>query len=82
MPAAAWSLPVMPLSLSPGHTPKMVPTEKLVSTMELPSRGSKATLKPLPAQLPLSFRQADWQQLAAATGSRGPLPSNQTLLRC
>jgi hypothetical protein len=43
MPAAAWSRPVMPVSLSPGHTPKIVPTEKLVSTIDDPSRGSKAT---------------------------------------
>lgn len=48
MPAAAWSRPEMPVSLSPGHTPKMVPTVKLVSTMEEPSRGSNATEKPEP----------------------------------
>lgn len=44
-----WSRPVTPIKLSPGHTPKMVPTVKLVSTMEDPSRGSKATLNPSPA---------------------------------
>mmetsp|Transcript_30822 Transcript_30822/g.66153 ORF Transcript_30822/g.66153 Transcript_30822/m.66153 type:complete len:216 (+) Transcript_30822:701-1348(+) len=48
MAAAAWSRPVMPVSLPPGQTPKMVPTEKLVSTMEDPSSGSKATEKPSP----------------------------------
>ena len=30
------SRPVMSFSFSPGQTPKMVPTEKLVSTMEEP----------------------------------------------
>ena len=45
-----WSRPVMPVSLSPGQTPKMVPTVKLVSTMEEPSRGSKATEKPDPCR--------------------------------
>jgi hypothetical protein len=34
--------PVISFSLSPGHTPKMVPTEKLVSTMEDPSAGWRA----------------------------------------
>ena len=48
MPALTWSRPVIPVSLSPGQTPKMVPTVKLVSTMEEPSRGSKATEKPEP----------------------------------
>jgi len=38
----------MPVSFSPGHTPKMVPTEKLVSTMDDPSSGSNATQKPSP----------------------------------
>lgn len=44
------SRPVMSLSLSPGQTPKTVPTVKSVSTIELPSRGSKATEKPSPLQ--------------------------------
>uniref|UniRef100_A0A0A9CTW4 Uncharacterized protein n=1 Tax=Arundo donax TaxID=35708 RepID=A0A0A9CTW4_ARUDO len=44
--AATWSPPVTPVSLSPGQTPKMVPTVKFVSTMLEPSRGSNATLKP------------------------------------
>ena len=47
----SWSRPVTPTSLSPGHTPKMVPTVKLVSTMEEPSKGSKATLNPSPADM-------------------------------
>lgn len=46
-----WSRPVTPMNLSPGHTPKMVPTVKLVSTMEEPSRGSKATTNPSPANI-------------------------------
>lgn len=46
-----WSRPVTPTSLSPGQTPKIVPTVKLVSTMEEPSKGSKATLKPSPAEM-------------------------------
>lgn len=46
-----WSRPVTPMSLSPGHTPKMVPTVKLVSTMDEPSSGSNATLNPSPARL-------------------------------
>mmetsp|Transcript_5376 Transcript_5376/g.16225 ORF Transcript_5376/g.16225 Transcript_5376/m.16225 type:complete len:224 (-) Transcript_5376:48-719(-) len=48
MAAAAWSLPVTFVSSPPGQTPKIVPTEKLVSTIEEPSRGSKATEKPSP----------------------------------
>jgi len=43
-----WSRPVTPVSLSPGQTPKMVPTVKFVSTIEEPSRGSKATENPDP----------------------------------
>ncbi len=46
-----WSRPVTPMSLSPGHTPKMVPTVKLVSTMDEPSRGSNATLNPSPTHI-------------------------------
>lgn len=46
MAAATWSAPVTPVNLSPGHTPKMVPTVKLVSTMLEPSSGSNATLNP------------------------------------
>ena len=41
---------MIPLSWSPGHTPKMVPTVKLVSTMDEPSSGSNATLKPSPCK--------------------------------
>lgn len=40
--------PVMPTRSFPGQIPKMVPTAKLVSTMDEPSRGSKATEKPSP----------------------------------
>lgn len=50
MAAATWSLPVIPVNLSPGHTPKIVPTVKFVSTMLEPSSGSKATLNP-PVQI-------------------------------
>lgn len=46
MAAATWSLPFTPVNLSPGHTPKMVPTLKFVSTILEPSSGSNATLKP------------------------------------
>ena len=45
--AATWSLPVIPVNLlSPGHTPKMVPRMKFISTILEPSSGSKATLNP------------------------------------
>lgn len=46
MAAATWSAPVTPVNLSPGHTPKIVPTVKFVSTILDPSSGSKATLNP------------------------------------
>lgn len=37
------SLPVLPSSLSPGQTPKMLPTAKLASMIDEPSKGSKPT---------------------------------------
>lgn len=46
MAAATWSLPVTPVSLSPGQTPNIVPTVKFVSTILEPSKGSNATLNP------------------------------------
>lgn len=46
IPAAARSRPLTPTSRLPGHTPKMVPTAKLVSMMDDPSRGSNATEYP------------------------------------
>lgn len=56
IPAAASSRPVMPTSLLPGHTPKMVPTAKLVSMMDDPSRGSNATEYPCTGNTTVSKR--------------------------
>jgi hypothetical protein len=44
------------ITLSPGHIPQIVPTAKLVSITELPSRGSKATEYPLPPRLSIGIR--------------------------
>ena len=46
IPAPARSRPLTPTSRLPGHTPKMVPTAKLVSMIDDPSRGSNATEYP------------------------------------
>ena len=37
------SVPFRPSNAVPGHTPKMLPTEKFASTIDDPSSGSKAT---------------------------------------
>mmetsp|Transcript_129878 Transcript_129878/g.224541 ORF Transcript_129878/g.224541 Transcript_129878/m.224541 type:complete len:305 (+) Transcript_129878:1811-2725(+) len=48
IPAATMSRPVVPTIRLPGHTPKMVPTAKLQSTIDEPSSGSKQTAYPEP----------------------------------
>jgi hypothetical protein len=42
------SAPVLFRNPRPGHTPTIVPTAKLASTMEDPSKGSNATENPEP----------------------------------
>ena len=44
--SSTWSLPGMPMSLSPGQLLEMMPTVKCASTSENPSREGKATEDP------------------------------------
>lgn len=48
--AEACSSPRLPKSPFPGHIPTIVPTAKLASMIDEPSKGSKATENPSPVQ--------------------------------
>ena len=63
--------------LDPGQTPKMVPTAKLVSMMDEPSRGSKATEKPSP---PIGSSVGVSSEEAVATTPESFKFSKRTLL--